>query len=84
MGGREGLERPGSHRPQEGGGSWASQLRIGEEVWLMRYARDPAPPLRPCAQLAWGGAHCVAPGGHYPEQSSALGQVTLGVAGGRG
>lgn len=50
----------------------------------MRYARDPAPPLRPCAQSAWGGADCVAPGGHYPEQSSALGQVTLGVAGGRG
>lgn len=51
---------------------------------MTRYARDPAPPLRSCARRAWGGAECVAPGGHYPEQSPASGQVTLGGAGGRG
>lgn len=51
---------------------------------MLRYARDPAPPLPPCARLAWGGAEFVALGSHYPEQSPALGQVTLGGAGGRG
>ena len=49
----------------------------------MRYARGLAPPLRPCARRAWGGAEWVAPGGHYPEQSPASGQVTLGGAGRR-
>lgn len=73
MGGRDGLERPGSHGPQAGGGSQASRLQIGWKEGMMRYARGPAPPLRPCARRTWGRGGVDGPRRPLPGTVPSLG-----------